>query len=102
MIELDWVGDKNEATCEHGHLCAWVQQLAVDERYVWMIDTPGEEDKIINLAVGISDALNEAKLAVAHAMAGMHASPRGSWSHWEDSNVVEMHRANRPPLHDPG
>jgi hypothetical protein len=98
MIELDWTGGPAGSACEHGHLCAWIQELVVDERFVWTVDTPGDDDpeEIVNLAVGVAASLDEAREVVAGVMIELGASPAGSWRSRPGTNIVDLFPARHP------
>ncbi|MBZ9983990.1 hypothetical protein LB521_22915 [Mesorhizobium sp. BR-1-1-8] len=70
MVKLDWSDGRMGSACEHGELCAWIEQLPHDRRFSWSVDTPGDPDpeNILKLDGGVEDTLAAAKLAVAEAM----------------------------------
>jgi len=93
MVKLNWGGKwPNEAACEHGHLCAWIEQLPFDQRFAWVIDTPGYEDpeEIVNLDSGVAADLVAAKRAVAEAMMKLGARPTASWRPRQNTVVVDL------------
>ncbi|MBZ9960623.1 hypothetical protein [Mesorhizobium sp. BR1-1-14] len=81
MVKLDWSDGRMGSTCEHGDLCAWIEQLPHDRRFSWSVDTPGDPDpeNIVNLAGGVEKSLTCAKLAVIEAMQVLVLGPNGSW-----------------------
>jgi hypothetical protein len=92
MINLRWtVREGIEASCEHGHLCAWIEQLPWDRRFAWVVDTPDDSvaaDGVIIYASGVATGLTAAQDAVAEAMESLGASQRGSWRKSEPGVVV--------------
>lgn len=90
-LELQWSGGVGEASCEHGHLCAWIEQLPFDKRYAWTVDTPDhtEPSQTSNLAAGVEVDLECAKNAVREAMIRLGATKRGSWRE-NSENVIQM------------
>lgn len=93
MIDLDWNDGPDGSACEHGHFCAWIEQLPVERRFAWTVDRLGDDgdaDQIVILDSGVTVSLEEAKRAVYEAMVKLRASPRVSWRSREDAVVIQM------------
>lgn len=92
MIGLRWGDGPNESSCEHGHFCAWIEQLPWDKRFAWVIDTPGDEDpeEIVSIDSGVAADLSAAKRAVVEAMMKLGARPTASWRPRQDAVVIDL------------